>query len=216
MNNRYMFCFLLLANAGLQSMESKIEALPDWKEKENILADHYKAFLEKQLNNWQDAEENEDKDEVERDRDLTLDLEQLIGVGDLFGIQSNKAKEVLNNVRIKGGNNITHLLVMHHYNSILVKYAEQDLISLEKNEEGLTAFDIAFSQFSSLVKKIEKNESNEKIGDKDVQNLKCLYLVLHNYIKTKENADHKKELTEYRHRFDDDMTCIWCCKHHSY
>ena len=192
-----MFCFLLLTNAGLQSMESKTEALPDWKAKENILANHYKTCLEQKLNEWHDAEGNKN----------ILDLNQFIDMGNMLGIERKKNKEILNNVRIKGGNTITHLLVMHQCNSALAQYADSDVISLEKNEEGLTAFDIAFSQFFSLVEKIEKNETNKKVGDKDVQNLKCLYLVLSNYIKTKDNADHK-ELPQYG-------PYIWCCKLHS-
>ena len=200
MNNRYIFLFLLLANAGLQSMEPKVEELPDWKEKENILVDFCKTFLEETFNSLP-AEFKKGDDAMISVKNLSADCSKELG------ISTSKFCEVLKTIRLKNGNTFTHLLVMYEKNKTLVECVQHNAISFEKNEQGETAFDIAFTKFFSLMK--EAFKTNKKVADMDVKASRCSYLILSNYIQLKQNPDHIQAMR------DENGDCIWCCQLHS-
>lgn len=194
MKNRYIFCLLLLTATGLQSMESEVKALPDWRTAENKLANHFQNLLAKALDNY--------------DGKSDIDLSDFIKEGREYALPKSTTIEILKKIRLKNGNTFTHLLVMHNQNRGLVQSAEENAISSEKNDDGLTAFDIAYTQFLNLVE-----------NDSDLSTLcdeRCLYLVLSNYLKIKENAEYAKEMEAHSLSLNKINKLIWCCYRHSH
>ena len=105
-----------------------------------------------------------------------------------LGISTSKFCEVLKTIRLKNGNTFTHLLVMYEKNKTLLECVQHNAISFEKNEQGETAFDIAFTKFFSLMKRHLRQTKKWQISD--VKASRCSYLILSNYIQLKQNPDH--------------------------
>ena len=180
----------------IKVMQDKDEALPHWRIYENQLAEKYKILLTKNLN-----------EEIGDNEDIELGWKHIVAGADCFGLSDDKIiEEVIKTACDKNGNTITHLLVTHTKNTELVEFAKKGVVSLQKNEQGKTALDLAYAQFRNCIEKKEMQG--------DAKNLKCLYLVLSNYMKIQEHPDYIKEIQQKYNKYGETKT-IWCCDLHS-
>jgi len=173
-------------------METSIEELPDIQKEQLILASYYPVLIKNFYINYLSNK--------------STNINDLIKGGVILGLTETATKEIIQNFQDEDGNTFSHFLVTQQANKNLKKCAEKGLISFKKNKQDLSAYDIAFTNFSNAIKQEIDNQNNDIDDQNDdvgscLDKSRCTYLILANYIKIKQGKQ------------DD---CVICCSSHKF